>query len=41
MKDIPNYVMKITDADAEGKKQLNNFILPDDTPYLTYYQKFH
>ena len=32
VKDIPKYVMKITGDDDEGKKQLENFILPDDTP---------
>lgn len=32
VRDIPNYVMKITGDDVEGKKQLDNFILPDDTP---------
>lgn len=32
VKDIPNYIMKITSDDSEGKKQLDNFILPDDTP---------
>ena len=32
VKEIPNYVMKITSDDAEGKKQLDNFIEPDDTP---------
>jgi len=32
VKDIPNYVMKITGDDAEGKKQLDYFIEPDATP---------
>ena len=32
VKEIPNYIMKITGDDAEGKKQLDNFIEPDDTP---------
>lgn len=32
VRDIPNYVMKITGDDVEGKKQLDNFILPDNTP---------
>lgn len=32
VREIPKYVMKITGDDAEGKKQLDNFILPDDTP---------
>lgn len=32
VKDCPKYVMKITGDDDEGKKNLGNFILPDDTP---------
>lgn len=32
VKEMPNYIMKITGDDADGKKQLDNFIEPDDTP---------
>ena len=32
VKENPNYIMKITGDDAEGKKQFNNFISPDETP---------
>ena len=32
VKDCPKYVMKITGDDDDGKKNLGNFILPDDTP---------
>ena len=32
VKDNPRYAMKITGDDDEGKKQLENFILPDETP---------
>lgn len=32
MRDNPNYVMKITGDDEEGKRQLDNFIEPNATP---------
>lgn len=32
VRDVPNYVMKITGDDLEGKRQLDNFIEPDATP---------
>ena len=32
VKELPNYIMKITGDDAEGKKQVDNFIEPDETP---------
>ena len=32
VKKIPKYVMKITGDDDEGKRNLTNFTLPDDTP---------
>ena len=32
VKEFPNYIMKITGDDAEGKKQVDNFIEPDETP---------
>ena len=32
IKEFPNYIMKITGDDAEGKKQVDNFIEPDETP---------
>ena len=32
VKEFPNYIMKITGDDIEGKKQVDNFIEPDETP---------